>query len=74
MKSNFSDRRANIKDKATRQVVETIDRRFKAREMLSGQQTYQVTCARGIDMALVCAMCICWSERKNENKKGMFHL
>ncbi|ETN45155.1 uncharacterized protein HMPREF1541_10032 [Cyphellophora europaea CBS 101466] len=68
MKGDFFDRKADIKDEATGQVVATIDRKFlNARELLGGQQTYLVTCAPGIDMALICAMCICLDERRNEN-------
>lgn len=68
MKGDFFDRKADITDEATGQTVATIDRKFfNARELLGGQQTYIVTCAAGIDMAIICAMCICLDERRNEN-------
>lgn len=68
MKGDFFDRKADIKDEATGQTVATIDRKFfNARELLGGQQTYVVTCAPGIDMAIICAMCICLDERRNES-------
>jgi uncharacterized protein YxjI len=33
-----------------------------------GQQTYTVSVAPGVDMALVAAMCICLDEKNNEAK------
>jgi uncharacterized protein YxjI len=69
MKGDWLDRRADIKDEATGQTVATIDRQFlNARQILGGQQTYVVTVAPGMDMAIICAMCICLDERRNEGK------
>lgn len=67
MKGDFFDRRAEITDESTGQPVAVIDRQFlNARELLGGQQTYIVTVAPGMDMAIVVAMCICLDERRNE--------
>ncbi|KAJ6552058.1 tubby C-terminal-like domain-containing protein [Mycena vulgaris] len=68
MKGNFFDTTANITDEATGQLVATIDRKFfNARELIGGQQTYVVTVAPNVDMALVIAMCICLDEKRNES-------
>jgi uncharacterized protein YxjI len=69
MKGNFFDTKADITDEATKQPVATIDRKFfNARELLTSQQTYVVTVAPNVDMALIAAMCICLDERQNEGK------
>ncbi|KAI1323749.1 DUF567-domain-containing protein [Xylariaceae sp. FL0255] len=71
MKGNFFDTKADITDEATKQPVATIDRKFfNAREFFGGQQTYAVTVAPNVDMAIIAAMCICLDERENENKNG----
>ena len=67
MKGDFFDREAVITDEATGQVVARIDRQFfNARQIFAGQQTYVVTVAPNVDMVLICAMCICLDERRNE--------
>ncbi len=67
MKGDFFSRRVDITDEATGQVVARIDRKFfNARELLGGQQTYAVTVAQGMDLAVIVAMCICLDERRNE--------
>ena len=67
MKGDFFDREAVITDEATGQVVARIDRQFfNARQLFAGQQTYIVTVAPNVDMVLICAMCICLDERRNE--------
>lgn len=69
MKGNFLDTHANITDEATEQPVAHIDREFfNARQLLGGQQTYVVTVAPNVDMALIAAMCICLDEKRNEEK------
>ncbi|KAI0976641.1 DUF567-domain-containing protein [Xylaria arbuscula] len=69
VKGNFFDTRADITDEATKQPVATIDRKFfNAREIFSGQDTYAVTVAPNVDMALIAAMCICLDEKKEEGK------
>ncbi|KAI0595297.1 DUF567-domain-containing protein [Biscogniauxia sp. FL1348] len=67
MKGDFFDRKADITDEATRQPVAHIDRKFfNMRELVGGQQTYAVTVAPNVDMAIIVAMCICLDERRNE--------
>lgn len=71
MVGDFFDRHADIVDEASGQPVARIDRKFfNARELLGGQQTYVVTVAQGMDLALIVAMCICLDERRNEGKNG----
>jgi len=69
MKGDFFDRKAEITDVASGQVVATIDRKFfNAAEIIAGQQTYVVTVSPGVDMALIIAMCIALDEKRNEKK------
>lgn len=69
MKGNFFDTLANITDESTTQPVATINRKFfTAREWFGGQQTYVVTVAPNVDMALIVAMCIILDEMQNEAK------
>jgi uncharacterized protein YxjI len=49
--------------------IATISREYlNAREMFGNKQTYFVTVAPGVDLALVAAICICFDEAKNEGK------
>ncbi len=67
MKGNFFDTYADITNVRTGQPVARIDRKMlNARELFTNQQTYVVTVAQGVDLALITAMCICLDERKNE--------
>jgi uncharacterized protein YxjI len=67
MKGNFFDTSCDITDEATKQPVAVIRRRvLNARELIGGQQTYEVTIAPNVDMAIIVAMCICLDERRNE--------
>ena len=67
MKGNFLDTYADIRNAKTGQSVARIDRKmFNARELFTSQQTYVVTVAQGVDLALITAMCICLDERRNE--------
>jgi uncharacterized protein YxjI len=67
MKGDFFDRSADITDSTTKQPVATISRQFlNARELVGGQQTYHVTVAPNVDMAIIVAMCICLDEKRNE--------
>lgn len=67
MKGDFFDTHADITCERTGSVVARIDRKFfNASELLGGQQTYAVTIAAGVDMALIAGMCICLDERRNE--------
>ncbi|KAB2573633.1 hypothetical protein DBV05_g7685 [Lasiodiplodia theobromae] len=66
MEGDFFDSRAEISTKEG-QVVALIDRKyFNAREFIGGQQTYGVTVAPNVDMAVITAMCICLDELRNE--------
>ncbi|KAF2455905.1 tubby C-terminal-like domain-containing protein [Lineolata rhizophorae] len=67
MKGNFFDSRAEIVDESTGNLVAVIDRKFmNASELLFSQQTYALTVAPGVDMALMVAMCIALDEHRNE--------
>jgi len=67
MSGNFFDTTANIVDESTGKSVARVDRSFlNARELLGGQQTYVVTIAPGVDMAIVIAMCIALDEMRND--------
>jgi uncharacterized protein YxjI len=67
MKGNFFDTCADITNSKTGQPVARIDRKLlNARELFAGQQTYAVTVAEGMDLALIVAMCICLDERRND--------
>ncbi|KAF2085816.1 DUF567-domain-containing protein [Saccharata proteae CBS 121410] len=68
MKGDFFDTEAQITDEATGTPVAVINRKvFNARELIGGQQTYVVTVAPNVDMALIAAMCICLDEKRNEH-------
>jgi hypothetical protein len=50
-------------------VVAQISRKlFKLREIVGGQQTYYVTVAPGVDLALIAALCVCLDEKANEKE------
>lgn len=69
MKGNFFDTYADITDVSTGQPVGRIDRKLlNVAELFAGQQTYAVTVAPGMDMAVIIAMCICLDERRNDQK------
>lgn len=67
MKGDWTDTTAEITDEASGQPVAAIYRnRWNARELLGGQQTYNVTIAPNVDMAIIVAMCICLDMKRNE--------
>ncbi|KAF2702685.1 DUF567-domain-containing protein [Pleomassaria siparia CBS 279.74] len=67
MEGNFFDTTAEIKDESTGRSVARIDRKFlTGREIFAQQQTYVVTVAPGMDMAIVVAMCVALDEMRNE--------
>lgn len=69
MKGNWLSTQADIVDTNTGQVLGRIDRNMlRARDFFGGKQTYALTVAPGVDMALMCALCICLDEKKNDNK------
>ena len=68
MKGDWTDTSAEITDDASGQVVASIYRdRWNARELLGGQQTYNVAIAPNVDMAIIVAMCICLDMKRNES-------
>ncbi|OLN96030.1 Protein LURP-one-related 15 [Colletotrichum chlorophyti] len=73
MKGNWLSTQADIVDSTTGQVLGRIDRNMlKARDFLGGKQTYSLTVAPGVDMALMCALCICLDEKKNDQGGRIF--
>jgi uncharacterized protein YxjI len=72
LKGDFFDRKAAITlGSADGPVVATISRDFwNAREIFSDKQTYYLTIAPGVDVALLCAICVCLDEIRNERKNA----
>ncbi|KAF3928026.1 hypothetical protein AA313_de0201246 [Arthrobotrys entomopaga] len=69
MKGNFFDTKSNIVDETSGAVVATINRKLlNFGEIFAGQQTYVLSVAPGVDMALMAAACICFDEKNNEGK------
>ncbi|KAF3045840.1 hypothetical protein E8E11_006814 [Didymella keratinophila] len=68
MRGNWFDTTADITDEAQgNAVVARIDRKLlSGKDIFFGQQTYAVTVAPGVDMALIAALCICLDEKNNE--------
>lgn len=67
VKGDWLDRSATITMGNT--VVAQISRSyFNMREVFGGQQTYYVTVAPGVDLALMAAICVCLDEKENEKK------
>ena len=72
MKGNWLDSAADIVDERTGVVVGRIDRKLlSGRDLLFGQQTYALTVAPNVDLALMVAMCICMDEKNNESGGGL---
>ncbi|KAK4225615.1 tubby C-terminal-like domain-containing protein [Podospora fimiseda] len=72
MDGNWFDTTAEIKDQATGFVVARIQRKlFNMREAILGQQTYHLTIAPGVDVAVIVAMAIALDEKNNEGKGGL---
>jgi uncharacterized protein YxjI len=66
MEGNWFDTHANIIEMSSQQPVATIQRKLSLGELF-GQQTYAVTVAPNVDLALIVAMCICFDEKNNES-------
>ncbi|KAM5348909.1 hypothetical protein ACJ41O_008732 [Fusarium nematophilum] len=67
MKGNWVDYAAEILDKSTNTIIARIDRKLlSGRDIFFGQQTYALTVAPNVDMALMAALCICMDEKNNE--------
>jgi uncharacterized protein YxjI len=72
MKGNWFDSAAEIIDDSTGAVVARIDRKLlSGRDILFGQQTYALTVAPGMDLALAAAICITMDEANNEGGRGL---
>lgn len=68
MTGDFFGTAADITSAKTNQTVARIDRKLLSmREIFTDKQTYVVTVAQGVDLALVAAICICLDERNNDN-------
>lgn len=51
-------------------AIATISRDYlNTREMFSGQQTYFLTVAPGVDVSLLSALCVCLDEIRNDNRR-----
>ncbi|OJJ65806.1 hypothetical protein ASPBRDRAFT_164699 [Aspergillus brasiliensis CBS 101740] len=67
MTGNWNDRRARIINENTGEQVARITRkRFTARHIFFGQDSYNVIVAPGVDMALIAGLCICFDEKNND--------
>lgn len=67
MKGNWLDTKVDIVDEATGAIVAQINRKlWQGREVFFDQQTYAVSVARGVDLALIAALCVCFDEKNNE--------
>jgi len=67
VKGDWMDRSATIT--MGNVVVAQISRSyFNMREIFGGQQSYYVTVAPNVDLALMAAICVCLDEKENEKK------
>lgn len=67
IKGDWLDRSASIT--MGNQVVAQISRSyFNMREVFGGQQSYYVTVAPNVDLAMMAAICVCLDEKENEKK------
>lgn len=69
MEGDWRTKRAQITDDATGATAARVERQSTAKHYLGNAQTYTVTIAPNMDMALVMAMCVCLDEKK-ESEKG----
>jgi len=66
VKGDWFDRSATIT--LNGMVIAQISRHFmNMREIFAGQQTYYVTIAPNVDLAMMAAICICLDEKENES-------
>ncbi|KAL2786684.1 tubby C-terminal-like domain-containing protein [Aspergillus keveii] len=67
MQGNWMDHLAKIVNEETGEPVASILRkRFTARHIFFGQDTYVVTVAPGVDISLIAGLCICFDEKNND--------
>lgn len=69
LEADWRSKRGEIKDNDTGATVARITRESTVKHYLGGAQTYTVTVAPNMDMALVMAMCVALDE-KTEAGKG----
>lgn len=67
MSGGWFDTSADIVEESSGTVVARIDRRLlNKRELLFGQQTYALSVAPGVDMAMMVAACVALDEKNND--------
>ena len=67
LKGDWLDRSAEVA--LNGRPVATISRSFmNFGQLVSDRQTYYVSCAPGVDLVLMAAICVCLDERENEKK------
>ena len=67
MHGSFFNVKTEITDERNGQVVAQVDREMlNARQLLGDRQSYAVTVAPGVDMALIVAMVVCLDERRDQ--------
>ena len=65
LKGDWADRSAEVT--LGGRPVATISRSFmNFGQLVSDRQTYYVSCAPGVDLVLMAAICVCLDERENE--------
>jgi uncharacterized protein YxjI len=65
IEGDWFDRSAKIT--LNNRMVAQIGRNFfNMGQIFGGQQTYQVSVAAGVDLAMMAAICICLDEKENE--------
>jgi len=71
LQGNFFASRADIIDRQTGAVVARISRqRWNTNEFVWGKQTYSVTIAPNVDLALMICICVALDEAKHDNKNS----
>ena len=69
MHGSFFNKSTTITNESNGQVVAQIDRElFNARQLLGDRQSYAVTVAPGVDIALIVAMVVCLDERRDQKE------
>ena len=67
LKGDWLDRSAQVTLQG--RPVASISRSFmNFGQLVSDRQTYYVSCAPGVDLILMAAICVCLDERENEKK------
>lgn len=73
MKTDWKTGSAKIVQEPSGGLVAQIKRKLDSKgaivRRMAGQDTYTVTVQRGVDAALIVAMCICWDTKKEQQKQ-----